>query len=73
MIDAKVVDADTSGDTEDLKEALNKLEDFDFDNVLDKESDYAFVQEAIMCSHDNEVVLDLRDKDCIYNQRNIMI
>ena len=57
-----------SEDTEDVKDAVAKLDDFDFDNVLDKESDYAFVQEAIVCENENEVVLDLRGKDCIYNQ-----
>ena len=37
-------------------------------NVLDKESDYVFVQEAIVCGNENEVLLDLRSNDCIYNQ-----
>ena len=38
--------------------------------MLDKESDYAFVQEAIVCGNENEVVLDLRGKDCIYSQEH---
>ena len=38
--------------------------------MLDKESDYAFVQEAVEYSHDNEVVLDLQGNDCIYNQEH---
>ena len=50
MMDAKVIDANTSEDTEDL---LDKLDNFDFDNVLDEQSDYAFVQEANMCCYDN--------------------
>lgn len=69
-MDSKVVDAKESEDIEDIKDALDKFDDFDFDNVLNKESNYTFVQVAIMCSHDNEVVLDLRGKDCIYNQEH---
>ena len=39
-MDAKVVDAKVSDTTEDHQEGLD---DFNFDNVLDKESDYTFV------------------------------
>ena len=69
-MDSKVVDAEESEDTDDIKDALDKLDNFDFDNMLGEESDYEFVQEVIVCSHDNEVVLDLRGKDCIYNQEH---
>ena len=69
-MDAEVVDAEDSGNTNDVKGAIAEVEDFDFDNVLDKESDYAFVQDAIVCEIENEVVLDLRGKDCIYNQEH---
>ena len=58
-MDAEVVDAEDSGDTDDVEGAIAEVEDFDFDNVLDKESDYAFVQDAIVCENENEVVLDL--------------
>ena len=37
---------------------------------MDKESNYAFVQEAIECTNDNEVVLNLRGKDYIYIQEH---
>ena len=67
MMDAKVVEANTSEDTEDYQE---RVENFNFDNVLDKVFDYASVQEAIVCSRDNKIVLDLRDKNCIYNQEH---
>ena len=67
MIDAEVVDADASEDTEDL---LNKLDNFDLDNVLDKESDCAFVWEVVEYSRDNEVVLGLQGKNYIYNQEH---
>ena len=69
-MDAEVVDAEDSGDTNDVKGAIAEVEDFNFDNVLDKESDYAFLQDAIVCENENEVVLDLRGKDCIYNQEH---
>ena len=58
-MDAKVIDAKVVEDKEDHQEGLYN---FNFDDILDKESDYAFVQEAIECTHDNEVVLDLRER-----------
>ena len=70
LMDAEVVDAEDSGDTDDVKGAIAEVEDFDFDNVLDEESDYAFVQDAVVCENENVVVLDLRGKDCIYNQEH---
>ena len=42
-MDAEVADAEDSGDTIDIEGAIAEVEDFDFDNVLDEESDYAFV------------------------------
>ena len=38
--------------------------------MLDKESDYTFVQEVIKCTNNNKVVLELQWKDCIYNQEH---
>ena len=67
MVDIKVVGAKVSDDTEDHQEGLD---DYNFDNVLDKRSNYAIVQEAIECIPNNEVVLDLQRKDCIYNQEH---
>ena len=63
-MEAEVVDANIGDETKDHQEGLDN---FDFDNMLDEESDYAFVQEAVEYSCENEVVLDLRGKDCIYN------
>ena len=56
MMDAKVVDTKVVEDNKDHQEGLD---DFNSNNVWDEESDYAFVQEAIECTNDNEVVLDL--------------
>ena len=70
LMNAEVVDAEDSEDTNDVKGETVEVEDFDFENVLDEESDYAFVQDAVVCENENVVVLDLRGKDCIYNQEH---
>ena len=67
MMDAKVIDAGARDNTKDHQEGLDN---FNFNNVLDKESNYAFVQEVAECSPENEVVLDLRGNDCTYNQEH---
>ena len=60
-------DAKVSDNTKDHQEGLDN---FNLDNVLDKESNYVFVQEAVVCSLDNEVVLDFRGIDWTYNQEH---
>ena len=56
FMDLEVVDAEDSKDADDVVGAIAEIDDFDFDNVIDKESDYAFVVDAIVCENENEVV-----------------
>ena len=66
-MDAKVVDAEV---VENNKDHWEGLDDFNFADVLEKESGYAFVKQAIECVNDNEVVLDLWGKYCIHKQEH---
>ena len=72
VMDSEVIDAEKSEDTEDVEDLIAKLNDFDFDNVLDKKSDYAFVQEA-MCAEMKMMLFWIYEARTKYIIRNIMM